>query len=150
MRKLFLFFIICISIMFSSNTKSGANEVELDSNTDVYELPNDVNEWEIKDSVGKIIDIKIRGNPTTGYGWFLVNAGDVDINVLKPLNLNQYNSANDFVVDEHPTGMVGVGGYYHFKFQALKAGQDLKLKFVNKRPWEEQNDREVIIKVTIS
>jgi len=90
--------------------------------------------------------LKLHGNPTTGYSWFLNQNSDKE-NLLA-LNLNEYNSSQDFVVNSHPERMVGVGGDYFFKFKGLKEGS-YNLKFVNKRSWEPNpiNQKFVVIDI---
>jgi inhibitor of cysteine peptidase len=75
---------------------------------------------------GGVLEITLEGNPTTGYLWGVLAVNDA---VLK--------SAGDFVFnqDAAPAGMVGVGGKFTFKFQAVGAGA-AQLKFGYQRPWE--------------
>jgi inhibitor of cysteine peptidase len=95
-------------------------------------LPNEVKLG--KADVGKTFDlakggaleITLEGNPTTGYLWSLLSGNDA---VLKPVG--DYT----FKQDAAPAGMVGVGGKFTFKFQAVGAGA-AQLKFGYLRPWE--------------
>jgi predicted secreted protein len=95
--------------------------------------------------------ITMRGNPTTGYGWYLKNANELNEDVLIPKNLNEHNTAKDYVTDEHPEGMVGVGGSYKFKFLCNKASEEnVDLVFEYKRPWEKNEAlRTVTVKVNL-
>lgn len=97
--------------------------------------------------VGDILSIKIKGNPTTGFIWML-DPANLNKNILKPLNLNEHNSA-EYIPDTHPEGMVGFGGNYKFKFEALAEG-NIDLKFINKQPWMPDIARTVSVKVKIS
>jgi predicted secreted protein len=92
---------------------------------------------------GEQFDLIIGGNATTGYGWYLK---EVD-QKLKALNLNEYKSA-DYVTDPHPEGFVGVPGKYHFKFEALEAGEAV-LEFTYQRPWENDSFKKNIVKILI-
>jgi predicted secreted protein len=104
----------------------------------------------VKTQVGKVLIVKIRGNPTTGYGWYLENVGLLNNAQLEPLNLNEYHSSDDYITDEHEPGMVGVPGSYYFKFKAHVALADpIELKFSHKRPWEDQPLRTASVLVTI-
>jgi len=77
--------------------------------------------------------LKVNGNPTTGYSWYL-SANSDEIN-LKCLNLNKWKSSENYVVDKHETGFVGVGGTYYFKFQGVKEGT-YDMTLIKKRAWE--------------
>ena len=93
-----------------------------------------------------IFCIKVAGNPTTGYSWFLNENSDE--NNLKALNLNKYKSSEDYVINKHPEGFVGVGGVYYFNFKGVQKG-NFNLLFVNKRPWEETNAKERRITINV-
>jgi inhibitor of cysteine peptidase len=75
---------------------------------------------------GGTLEVTLEGNPTTGYLWGVLAGNDA---VLK--------SSGDFAFnqDAAPVGMVGVGGKFTFKFQAVGAGA-AQLKFGYQRPWE--------------
>ena len=82
--------------------------------------------------------IELKGNPTTGYSWFLENFEELKKSlIIKPLNLNEQKSS-DYVADPCPEGMCGSGGKFHFKFEVKNAfGKDIpKLVFGYKRLWE--------------
>ena len=112
----------------------------------IYSLNSNENIFEFSTVLEKEFYIKVRGNPTTGYGWYLSENSDKE-NLLT-LNLDEYNSCNDYVVDKHPEGMVGVGGNYYFKFKGLKEG-NYNLMFIKKRAWEQNNiaEKRVVLKV---
>merc|ERR1711934_1265598 len=74
---------------------------------------------------GEIFEVKMAGNPTTGYSWKSAVSDSHVEQVGEPV----YN------VNPHAPGMVGVGGMYTFKFKALKAG-NAKIGFSYGRPWE--------------
>ncbi|MDL2260787.1 protease inhibitor I42 family protein [Methanimicrococcus sp. OttesenSCG-928-J09] len=62
--------------------------------------------------VGEVVEIKTRGNPTTGYSWSAMNSGDDNIKVLD----------SKYIEDEHEEGMTGVGGTYVWYVTAEKPG----------------------------
>jgi len=70
--------------------------------------------------------VRLKGNPTTGYTWRTAElTGEAVEQLGKPA----------YVPRQHPPGMVGVGGRFVFKFQAVKPGtSQIKLEYV--RPWE--------------
>ena len=90
----------------------------------------------IKVTEGSYFTLKIKGNPTTGYGWYLENCKQTKSSIVKALNLNDKNGTDDYFSDPHPEGWVGVGGSYYFRFKALSKGNQT-LTFANKRPWDE-------------
>lgn len=77
---------------------------------------------------GEVIEIVLKGNPTTGYEWVLeFSATD---------KLQQIEKAA--YIQERQTGrnlMVGVGGKYVFKFKAVERGAG-NIKLVYRRSWE--------------
>ena len=74
---------------------------------------------------GDIIQVVLKGNPTTGYSWTAALA-DGDTAILEQLGDPSY------VPDSN---LIGAGGTFTFRFKALKAGQAV-LKLVYTRPWE--------------
>ena len=112
----------------------------------IFSLDNkqDLNEFDVKE--GDEFFIKIHGNPTTGYAWYLNENSNRD-NLLA-LNLNENNSSTNYETDPHESGMVGVGGNYYFKFKGLKTGQ-YNLLFVQKRAWENYNIAERFVLLNV-
>ena len=105
-------------------------------------------ESEIKVKNGSEFNIKIAGNPTTGYSWYLNNEDELKKGGVQPTNLNEYKSA-DYVQDDAPQGMVGVGGKFDFKFKLDEGKKNVpEIIFSYKRPWE-KNDGIFLIKVKV-
>jgi len=75
---------------------------------------------------GGTLEITLQGNPTTGYLWGLVAGNDAVLKLSGDFTFKQ---------DQAPAGMVGVGGKFTFKFQAVSVGA-AQLKFGYQRPWE--------------
>lgn len=78
--------------------------------------------------------VKIRGNPTTGYSWFLAEEIQEDESLLAT-NLKENRSTKNYEIDDAPEHHMGVGGFYYFKFKGQRPGT-YPLVFVHKRPWE--------------
>ncbi|QSZ66910.1 DUF333 domain-containing protein [Methanofollis aquaemaris] len=74
-------------------------------------------------SLGSIVQVDLRANPTTGYEW---NATLTD--GLTLLN-------DTYTVDPHPEGMVGVGGTHTWLIEAAGEGNQT-FSAIYKRPWE--------------
>ena len=88
---------------------------------------------------GDTVRIKLKSNRTTGYSWAL--AGKLDETVLK-------SEGNEYKVDEHPAGMVGVGGNDVWTFTALAPGRtEIALGYA--RPWEKDKEPAQAFKLTV-
>jgi len=88
---------------------------------------------------GDTVRIKLKSNRTTGYSWAM--SGKLDEKVLK-------SEGNEYKVDEHPAGMVGVGGSDVWTFQALAAGKtEIVLGYA--RPWEKDKEPAQAFKLTV-
>ena len=79
--------------------------------------------------------VLLRGNPTTGYEWFLAEQIQQDELVADDLNENGITK-NFLGLSEKETSM-GLGGSYYFTFIGKKAGT-YPLIFIHKRSWEKE------------
>ena len=104
-----------------------------------YEMTKDDNGRTLKVKVGDVIRVKLKSNRTTGYSWALT--GKTDAKVLK-------SGEVEYKVDEHPAGMVGVGGNDFCTFTALAPGKtDISLGYA--RPWEKDREPAQAFKLTV-
>ncbi len=104
-----------------------------------YEMTRDDNGKTLKVKVGDVIRVKLKSNRTTGYSWALT--GKTDAKVLK-------SGEVEYKVDEHPAGMVGVGGNDFCTFTALAPGKtDISLGYA--RPWEKDKEPAQAFKLTV-
>lgn len=78
-------------------------------------------------SSAQTLQIRLAGNPTTGYNWQRVDQGQ---NILETVG-----EAARYEPDAHAAGMVGAGGTVIWNFRPVKAGESL-LSFEYRRPWE--------------
>ena len=104
--------------------------------------------FQINTFSGKLFTVKIRGNPTTGYGWFLENPEEYST-LIKVFDLKKNNSTKHYISDKVSQGFRGSGGYYYFRFQALTSG-DVALIFSNKQIWNPSSGKTYRIDVTIA
>ena len=74
-------------------------------------------------SVGEWMEVVLDGNPTTGFLWETAAA---DASVLRQLGEPDFES---------DTELLGSGGKFTFRFEAVASGQTL-LQLVYLRPWE--------------
>ena len=104
-----------------------------------YEMTRDDNGKTLKVKVGDVIRVKLKSNRTTGYSWALT--GKTDAKVLK-------SGEVEYKVDEHPAGMVGVGGNDFCTFTALAPGKtEIALGYA--RPWEKDKEPAQAFKLTV-
>ena len=132
---------ICVCLIFMSVVKSDFKGIPDER---IFSLDKPI--AAIKAHQNEKFIIKVAGNPSTGYGWFL--GKKTEDNGLKCTNCDEYNSSNDYKVDKHPAGMVGVPGNYYFIFSGEQKGH-IDLEFVNKRPWEKESFKERRLTVNI-
>lgn len=105
-----------------------------------YEMTKDDNGKSLKINVGDVVSVKIKSNRTTGYSWAQIT-DKTDDKVLK-------SNGGEYKVDEHPAGMVGVGGNEIWTFSALAPGKtEIVLGYA--RPWEKDKDPAQTFKLTV-
>ena len=80
----------------------------------------------VKVDVGRRVRIRLAGNPTTGYSWFLM---PIEGSAVKAEGKLEYKP------NAHQPGMVGVGGTFELLLRAVGAGES-KVRLEYKRPWE--------------
>jgi inhibitor of cysteine peptidase len=104
-----------------------------------YEMTRDDNGKTLKVKVGDTIRVKLKSNRTTGFSWALI--GKTDAKVLK-------SGEVEYKVDEHPAGMVGVGGNDFCTFTALAPGKtEIALGYA--RPWEKDKEPAQAFKLAV-
>ena len=81
---------------------------------------------------GEVVRIRLRSNPTTGFGWEFrtPEAGAVALD------------KNVFVPPENKNGMVGVPGAHELVVRAVKPGC-AELRGVYRRPWEKREPAKI-------
>jgi inhibitor of cysteine peptidase len=85
---------------------------------------------------GDTMEVVLDGNPTTGFSW---ETAAIDASVLKQLGEPGF---------EPYTNLIGSGGKFTFRFQAVSSGQTL-LRLVYHRPWETEVPPEKTFEVTV-
>ena len=124
----------------------------ISSQSKIVEVEEGTKNVSLKVKKGEIFQIKLKGNPTTGYSWFLVNYEIVNKNeIIKPTNLNEHLSAQFVPCNRHDE-ILGAGGDFVFEFEVLKSSNVIEnLNFSYRRPWVKNNNKEpdVIVSITI-
>lgn len=77
-------------------------------------------------SKGDIVEIRLPGNPTTGYSWQQERRPVNDIVVLKK---------ETFQTQENNRKMVGVPGTFFFQYEITGRGKE-GIRLQHKRPWD--------------
>jgi inhibitor of cysteine peptidase len=75
---------------------------------------------------GRRVRIRLAGNPTTGYSWFLM---PIEGQAVKAEGEVEYKP------NAQQPGMVGGGGTFELVLRAVQAGKSV-VKMEYKRPWE--------------
>ncbi|KAJ3338953.1 hypothetical protein HDU93_008852 [Gonapodya sp. JEL0774] len=71
---------------------------------------------------GDAIEVRLKGNPTTGYIW--EESGSIGVSLTE----------SSYQADVNPQGFVGVGGTFWFRFRA--EGGPGRIQLLYRRPWE--------------
>jgi predicted secreted protein len=79
--------------------------------------------------------VALAGNATTGFEWS--NAITYEFVFLRETDESEYRP------DVHPDGMVGTGGTYLFRYEAIDIGPQA-FRFVYMRPWESVQPAQVV------
>lgn len=95
---------------------------------------------EKKVNLGEVFNIELEGNITTGYSW-----------VLAKLPSNIFLLNEQYIVNPHARGMVGVGGTKTFTFKVMGSSVEGEiLVFKEMRPWENTGIKDKIFKVDVT
>jgi inhibitor of cysteine peptidase len=86
--------------------------------------------------VGDTLQIELRGNPTTGFGWEIKS---YERSILKQAGNAQYEQDSSPASAHHVSGL---GGIFRFRFKAIAAGQTM-LRLVYRRSWESNSPTRV-------
>jgi len=135
------------------DTTTKPNPIPIDNEfNQIFSIPHDhkLETLSVTADFDKTIIIKIRGNKTTGYSWYVFNTEQIESeHMLYPTNLSATFDTNDYYqFDSAKKGAKGVGGFFYFKFKPLRLGVS-NIVFINKRRWEDKyiGKVEVTIKV---
>ena len=129
----FILTIISISIILSQNIKS------------IF-IPVDISNLDIKIKENTEFELKIKGNPTTGYNWYILNYDELPN--LDIICLNKDNTG-EFIYDPNQVGIVGFGGTFTFRFKVNSHNNNFKtIKLIYKRDWE-NNPNDLIVSINV-
>ena len=129
--------ITCETPVFEVNTKANSNNL-----------------FSVKK--GQQFKLKLAGNPTTGYSWFLLNLEELTSSeFISNVDTNEDGSAGGYVPiekeNENGEPIVGAGGHFYFTFEAVaKTSEPISLLFSYQKPWESTNDVADAVKVEVT
>ena len=108
---------------------------------------NNILELNVKE--GEEFYLKLKGNPSIGYFWRLLNYDKIPDSLE---DLNEQGEAFKYVSDRRNYGgmlFFKVGGTYYYKFKALKQSyNEIALKFAYSR--EITNEHTLVVKINIA
>jgi inhibitor of cysteine peptidase len=105
-----------------------SNEVSAGAMSEEVPLAAKDGGGQVEVNVGQVLVLTLESNPTTGYSWQVVEAGD---SVLRQTGEPEFKAASEL---DPP--LLGAGGVEVFRFEAVGAGET-RLELVYHRPWEE-------------
>lgn len=138
--------LLTFSISFLACLAVIACDYEGITNERIFSLDNEQESNTFQAGIEDEFFIKMKGNPTTGYSWFLAETSNKDD--LVALNLNDVNSSKNYESSPNPAKLLGSGGVYYFKFKGVKEG-NYSLMFVKKRIWEQNSIDEKFVHLNI-
>jgi predicted secreted protein len=142
MLKLFIKFIIAINLI--CYIISEHKDIPLERQFDL----DRIEEGQIFTvAVNTEFSIKIEGNPSTGYGWYLAE-GIQDEDTLASINLTEDGATKDYVDYPQPDIEAGMSGVFYFDFVGKRTGI-YPLIFVYKRPLDVVIQKEKLIKINV-
>ena len=139
-----VFLALCLLAFISCEAQ--VFEVDVDGNGD--------NSFTIKK--GLQFKLKLAGNPTTGYSWFLLNLKKLaESEFVSNVDTNEDGSAGGYVqkeeVDENGNPIQGAGGDFYFTFEAVaKTSEPVSFLFSYQTPWEGINNVANAVKVQVT
>ena len=135
-----LAFISCETPVFDVNTEANSN-----------------NAFSVQK--GQRFKLRLHGNPTTGYSWFLLNKDSLTSSkFVSNVDTNEDGTAGGYVPAATANsngfgfGMVGSGGDFYYTFEAGdRTSEPVELLFSYQRPWQKTNDdpNATSVKITV-
>lgn len=110
---------LCVSVVFLGSL-AGCGQAD---RAEIV-VQEDDNGGDIELDVGDTFQVVLSGNPTTGYSWeSLPGQSDIVLQIGE-------------AVYQAQSTLVGSGGEFTFRYQAMKPGST-RLNWIYHRPWEE-------------
>lgn len=90
------------------------------------------------DNGSKVFEVRLEGNPTTGYEWTYIMDKD---GIVK-------EDSFEYVQNQADENGVGTGGIYIFQFSGVAEG-DVALTFEYARQWEDEPQQTVVYELHV-
>lgn len=136
MSKSIIILLVAIAAVSASVDLSGYTLVKLEGLTASVSVAK-----------GEKFALKVAGNPTTGYNWFLANKNELQSsNVVAFLSESE---SGEYEGTAHQRNIVGVGGNSFFKFQGVNAGSAV-IGLDYKRSWENEVIKHIDVTVQVN
>ncbi len=138
--------LIFLLLLLCSCRETATETVELDSNDKSSSIDRETTAKTIElgfNDKGSLIELKkgdkiiilLDSNPTTGYSW--IPGEEIDSTIVELTD-------SEYFQTEKEEGMVGVGGFEVFTFEAKNSGQT-EIILYYQRPWEEAELKDELI-----
>jgi len=127
------------------------HEVYMINTTQTYEsdgTPMNPGNQTINVALGQTFEIQLPGNPTTGYIWVFSNPISFG-NYVNPLNLNSNDGTDNYVSNQSSGTFAGAGGFYYFRFDAIRRGINIGLDFRYQRTFQTGTANEVFVIINV-
>ena len=123
-------------------SKAFLADVQYDSGNSSVTITDSPKQIDSATTVGGKVSVSLKGNPTTGYGWYYTIS---DSAILEKTDDN-------YTSDSNSAEIVGAGGTFTWNFKALKAGE-ATITFKYYRQWLGESSATaadtVIYKITV-
>jgi inhibitor of cysteine peptidase len=90
-------------------------------------------------TAGHTFEVRLAGNPTTGYRWQAATTQGQSVRLA---------AEPTYLAQPHAQGVVGVGGTFVFRFQAVQAGTSV-IRLIYVRPWEKNASPAAVFTATL-
>jgi predicted secreted protein len=128
-KELLILGLTCLATFTScSNLSAQTGNSKKEANAAVKQLTEADDKTTVTLAVGSSFDIKLKGNPTTGYSWVVEKAEGSAV---------AQKGEQEYVQDKGTEGRAGAGGAMTFHFEVKEAGKaTIALGYL--RPWEKE------------
>lgn len=122
-----LLIVLALSVLLLGLSACGSSKVK---------VGEEANGQAIELSTGQKLEIRLAGNPTTGFNW---EVSEIDESVIKQSGEAQYKSDSN---------LIGSGGEFTYTFEAVQSGTTT-IKLIYHRSWEKDIPPEQEFAITV-
>ena len=114
-----------------------------------FTIEQNVEKKELEIPEYSTISLKLEGNISTGFGWYLENKEALLKSNIKPLYLNE-NLSVEFSKPNDDKKLLGQNGFFDFKFKLLPGAENTEVKFIYKRFNVTENSKPLTVNIKIN